>query len=94
MAAAPFPRRPISQRDSPTCSPVGTWTPADSAFRVLLDGDPPAADHGIDIDEHGEGSVTGPRLYQLIRQRARVAERGFEITFLDPGVHAYVFTFG
>jgi thiol-disulfide isomerase/thioredoxin len=63
-------------------------------FRVLLDGVPPGAAHGIDIDEHGEGSVTGPRLYQLIRQRTPVAEHAFEITFLDPGVHAYVFTFG
>ena len=63
-------------------------------FRVLLDGVPPGAAHGIDIDEHGEGSVTGPRLYQLIRQRTPVAERMFEITFLGPGVHAYVFTFG
>jgi len=63
-------------------------------FRVLLDGDPPGAAHGIDTNEHGEGSVTGPRLYQLIRQRTAVAERTFEITFLDPDVHAYVFTFG
>jgi thiol-disulfide isomerase/thioredoxin len=63
-------------------------------YRVLLDGDPPGAAHGLDIDEHGEGTVTGPRLYQLIRQRTPVAERAFEITFLDPGVHAYVFTFG
>ena len=32
-------------------------------------------------------------MYQLIRQRV-AAERTFEITFLDPGVRAYVFTFG
>jgi thiol-disulfide isomerase/thioredoxin len=63
-------------------------------FRVLLDGEPPRADHGDDSDEHGEGNVTEPRLYQLIRQRGRVAEHAFEITFLDAGVHAYVFTFG
>jgi len=63
-------------------------------FRVLLDGDPPGAAHGIDIDEHGEGTVTGARLYQLIRQRTPVTEHTFEITFLDPGIHAYVFTFG
>jgi thiol-disulfide isomerase/thioredoxin len=63
-------------------------------FRVLLDGDPPGAAHGIDTDEHGEGSVTGPGLYQLIRQRTPVAEHTFEITFLDPGVEGYVFTFG
>ena len=63
-------------------------------FRVLLDGDPPGAAHGIDTDGHGEGIVTGPWLYQLIRQRTPVAEHTFEITFLDPGVQAYVFTFG
>ncbi len=63
-------------------------------FRVLLDGSPPGAAHGVDADEQGEGSVAEPRLYQLIRQRTPVAEHTFEITFLDAGVHAYVFTFG
>jgi thiol-disulfide isomerase/thioredoxin len=63
-------------------------------FRVLLDGEPPGAAHGVDTDERGDGTVTEPRLHQLIRQRAPIAERTFEITFLDAGVHAYVFTFG
>jgi len=63
-------------------------------FRVRLDGEPPGAAHGLDTDEHGQGTVTGPRLHQLIRQRGPVAERTFEISFLDPGVRAYVFTFG
>jgi thiol-disulfide isomerase/thioredoxin len=63
-------------------------------FRVLVDGEPPAADHGLDVDEQGNGTVTEPRLYQLVRQHARVTERTFELTFLDPGVEAYVFTFG
>jgi thiol-disulfide isomerase/thioredoxin len=63
-------------------------------FRVLLDGEPPGSAHGIDTDEQGEGSVSGTRLYQLIRQPGPVAERKFEIAFLDPGVRAYVFTFG
>jgi thiol-disulfide isomerase/thioredoxin len=63
-------------------------------FRVLLDGHPPGTSHGIDIDAHGEGSVTEPRLYQLIRQRTPVGEHTFEITFLDPNVQAYAFTFG
>jgi thiol-disulfide isomerase/thioredoxin len=68
---------------------------ADAArFRVLLDGKPPGVAHGIDIDEHGEGVVTEPRLYQLARQPSPVTERTFEIEFLDPGVRAYVFTFG
>jgi hypothetical protein len=34
------------------------------------------------------------RLYQLVRQAGEVQERTLEITFLDPGAEAYVFTFG
>jgi thiol-disulfide isomerase/thioredoxin len=63
-------------------------------FRVTLDGLPPGADHGVDVDERGQGSVTEPRLYQLVRQTGPVVEREFEIAFLDPGANAYVFTFG
>ena len=63
-------------------------------FRVLLDGQPPGDDHGTDVDGQGHGTVTWPRLYQLIRQRGPVAERTFQITFTDPGVQAYAFTFG
>jgi thiol-disulfide isomerase/thioredoxin len=63
-------------------------------FTVLLDGEQPAAAHGFDVSELGEGTVDEPRMYQLVRQRGGAAERSFEITFLDPGVRAYVFTFG
>jgi thiol-disulfide isomerase/thioredoxin len=63
-------------------------------FQVLLDGQPPAAAHGTDADDEGNGTLTEPRLYQLIRQPDPVAERTFEVTFLDPGVQAYAFTFG
>jgi thiol-disulfide isomerase/thioredoxin len=63
-------------------------------FRVLIDGRPPATDHGIDVNEQGHGTVTEPRLYQLIRQRGDVTDRTFEIAFLEPGVEVYVFTFG
>lgn len=63
-------------------------------FRVSLDGEPPKAAHGVDTDEQGRGTVTEPRLYQLIRQGSPVAQHTFEISFLDPGVRAYVFTFG
>jgi thiol-disulfide isomerase/thioredoxin len=63
-------------------------------FRVLLDGEPPGADHGEDIDEQGEGTITEPRLYQLIRQRGPITERIFEIAYPEPGARAYVFTFG
>ena len=67
---------------------------ARSRFKVLLDGQPPGDDHGVDVDASGAGTVAEPRMYQLVRQRGAVAERTFEITFLDPGVRAYVFTFG
>ena len=63
-------------------------------FRVRIDGNPPGAAHGTDVDEQGNGSVTQHRLYQLVRQPKPIADRLFEIEFLDPGVEAYVFTFG
>jgi cytochrome c biogenesis protein CcdA/thiol-disulfide isomerase/thioredoxin len=63
-------------------------------FRVTIDGAAPAANHGSDTDENGDGTVTGQRLYQLVRQAGDVADRTFEIRFLDPGVQAYAFTFG
>ncbi len=63
-------------------------------FRVLLDGARPGADHGLDVDEEGHGTLVQPRLYQLVRQQGSITDRTFEITFLAPGVEAYVFTFG
>jgi thiol-disulfide isomerase/thioredoxin len=63
-------------------------------FRVFLDGRTPGAAHGIDVDEQGHGTVTDQRLYQLIRQPKPIADRQFEIEFLDAGVEAFVFTFG
>jgi thiol-disulfide isomerase/thioredoxin len=63
-------------------------------FRVLIDGQPPGAAHGIDVDEQGYGTVTQQRLYQLIRQPKPIADRQFEIEFLGPGVEVFVFTFG
>jgi thiol-disulfide isomerase/thioredoxin len=63
-------------------------------FRVLIDGQPPGAAHGIDVDEQGNGTLAEQRLYQLIRQPKPVADRQFEIEFLDPGVEAFAFTFG
>jgi thiol-disulfide isomerase/thioredoxin len=63
-------------------------------FRVRLDGQPPGAAGGADVDERGEGVATWPRLYQLVRQPGPVGERTFEVTFLDPGLRAYAFTFG
>ena len=72
--------------------PAAPGTPV--RFRVLIDGQAPGADHGTDVDEHGAGTLTEQRLYQLVRQHGPVAERTFEVTFLDPGAAAYSFTFG
>src|SRR5437764_8832618 len=63
-------------------------------FRVFLDGQAPGPAHGIDVDEQGSGRVTEPRLSQLIRQPKPIADRQFEIEFLDAGVQAFAFTFG
>ena len=63
-------------------------------FRVTIDGKPPLADHGMDVDAQGNGVVDSQRLYQLIRQQGAVADRLFEIEFLDPGAQAFAFTFG
>jgi thiol-disulfide isomerase/thioredoxin len=63
-------------------------------FRVHLDSQPPGAAHGTDVDDQGNGTLTEPRLYQLIRQPGPISDRTFEVTFLDPGVQAYAFTFG
>jgi hypothetical protein len=41
-----------------------------------------------------QGTASDRRLYQLVRQPGAVGEHTFEITFLEPGVEAYVFTFG
>jgi thiol-disulfide isomerase/thioredoxin len=63
-------------------------------FRVKIDGAPVGADHGSDVDAEGQGSVREARLYQLVRQSGAIADRTFEIGFLDPGARAYCFTFG
>jgi thiol-disulfide isomerase/thioredoxin len=63
-------------------------------FRVLLDGDAPGPSHGLDVDEDGNGLLRDGRLYQLVREHGAVRERTLEITFLEPGAQAYVFTFG
>jgi hypothetical protein len=63
-------------------------------FRVLIDGQPPRAAHGVDVDDRGYGTVWRHRLYQLVRQPGLITDRTFEITFLDPSVETYAFTFG
>lgn len=63
-------------------------------FRVHVDGERPGDAHGSDIDGNGDGVARERRLYQLIRQSGPVVDRTFRITFLDPGVEVYSFTFG
>lgn len=63
-------------------------------FRVRLDGRAPGADRGVDVDPDGWGTISSPRMYQLIRQRDGVGDRTFQIEFRDSGARAYVFTFG
>ena len=63
-------------------------------FRVTIDGQPPGAAHGLDVDEAGNGTAVEQRLYQLLRQQRPIVDRTFAIEFLDAGVEAYAFTFG
>lgn len=63
-------------------------------FRVLLDGEPPGASHGVDVDVDGGGLLREGRLYQLVRQDEKARERTVQVTFLEPGAQAYVYTFG
>jgi NAD(P)-dependent dehydrogenase (short-subunit alcohol dehydrogenase family) len=63
-------------------------------FKVTLDGAAPGQDAGVDAAADGTGMVKEQRLYQLIRQKGAVRDRTFTITFLDPGVEAFAFTFG
>ena len=74
---------------------MGPAAPSASVrFRVLIDGQAPGAAHGIDVDDQGYGTVIEQRLYQLVRQPQPIADRLFEIEFLDSGVEAFAFTFG
>ena len=48
----------------------------------------------VSLPAQGRGTVAQQRLYQLLRQPGTITDRTFEITFMAPGVEAYVFTFG
>jgi thiol-disulfide isomerase/thioredoxin len=79
-------------RDAHLVLSPGTLGPI--PFRVLLDGDAPGPSHGLDVDHNGNGVLQDGRLYQLVRAHDPVRERTLQITFLQPGAQAYVFTFG
>lgn len=63
-------------------------------FRVTLDGEPPGAAHGSDVDADGSGVLTYLRMYQVIRHKGPIGDRRFEIEFLERGAQAFAFTFG
>jgi hypothetical protein len=73
---------------------MGPAAGASVPFSVSIDGAPPGADAGSDVDADGSGELIEPRMYQLIRQRGPITDRLFEIEFLDAGAAVYAFTFG
>src|SRR3954451_10402137 len=73
---------------------LGSSTGKPVRFKVTLDGQAPGQDAGVDAAADGSGTVKEQRLYQLVRQKGTVRDRTFTITFLDPGVEAFAFTFG
>jgi cytochrome c biogenesis protein CcdA/thiol-disulfide isomerase/thioredoxin len=73
---------------------LGSATGRPVRFRLSLDGQAPGGDAGVDVAGNGTGMVKEQRLYQLVRQKGPVRDRTFTITFLDPGIDAFAFTFG
>jgi hypothetical protein len=63
-------------------------------FTVKIDGKPPSASRGTDIDEQGNGTASRQTTYQLLRLQSRIEDRDFEIQFAEPGLEAFCFTFG
>ena len=79
-------------RDAHLVLSPGSRDPA--PFQVWVDGKRPGSSHGVDTDEDGFGLLDDGRLYQLVRVRGVVREQTLQITFREPGVAAYAFTFG
>ena len=73
---------------------LGSATGKPVRFLITIDGHVPGRDAGVDTNAEGTGTVTGQRLYQLVRQKGAIGESTFTITFLDPGIDAFSFTFG
>lgn len=63
-------------------------------FRVMIDGQAPGENRGVDTDAQGNGVVVDHRLYQLVRQQGVITDHTFVIEFQEPGVQAFSFTFG
>jgi thiol-disulfide isomerase/thioredoxin len=73
---------------------LGSHASSPVRFRVRIDGHPPGDAHGIDVDDRGNGTITEPRLYQLIRQVGPIEDREIEIELLDASADVFSFTFG
>lgn len=74
---------------------LGTQSPGKALrFRVMIDGVAPGANHGMDVDTEGWGTIREQRLYQLLRQREGTQEHTITIEFSDVGAEAFAFTFG
>jgi Thioredoxin like C-terminal domain len=80
-----FSARDVNLVMTPDAAPV--------PFTVLLDGAPPGANAGLDVDADGAGVLAEPRMHQLVRLR-EPGEHACAITFAAGGARAYVFTFG
>ena len=63
-------------------------------YRVMIDGQAPGENHGVDTDAQGYGTVSEHRLYQLVRQKGAIVDHTFVIEFEGAGVQAFAFTFG
>ncbi|WP_232081279.1 thioredoxin family protein [Variovorax sp. WDL1] len=73
---------------------MGPGTGGHGSFRITIDGRTPGADHGVDVDAQGRGTLDAPRMYQLVRVAQRIGDRRFEIEFEKPGAEVFSFTFG
>ncbi len=71
---------------------MGTASGKPSAATIQLNGEPPGAQSGSDV-HHGEVTVTGHALYELINQ-ASTQNSELEIVVKDPELEFYAFTFG
>jgi hypothetical protein len=70
---------------------MGPAAPGTSVkFRVLIDGQPPGAAHGIDVDDQGLGTMAGQRLYQLIRSLDQSSIASLKLNFWIRGFLLHV----
>jgi hypothetical protein len=63
-------------------------------FRLFLDGQLAKDEPGSDVDPNGSGTVSEQRTYKLVHQPGEIADRLFEVEFLEAGLEAHCFTFG